>query len=523
MLLKMINRKRKFLWGSAIGLFLAVGLLIMMVLSVATVAEDEIEVYTMGDSTGDWGYPSPYTHYVNGPGVIRMSFLFDTLIWKDAEGRVSALAESWEMESDDVFLFNLQKNVTWHDGEPFNADDVIFSVDYYKEHPYPLVDNRIVDHAEKVDDYTVRIYLSDPYAPFIDQVVGTLPILPEHIWKDVDDPTNFNEDEAMIGTGPYTLADYDRVQGTYQYKAYDDYYLGSPKVKEIRFVKISTPNAAAALMQGDVDAVEVLPEMIDRLGGFEILTLPEQACVYKLTINHQKEPMSDKRFRQALAYAIDKNKLIEIAARGYGLVGSPGFIPPDSDWYNPEMDGLYTHDLAKAEELLEDMGYGGETIELLIKGDATINERIAELIKSDLESAGINVDLKTMDHKTVDYKAKEWNFDLVLSYHGGLMGDPNYLAQLTTNWNHFYSARYLENDELADVLEEQVTEMDEDDRRDLIYRAQVLYAEDLPSLPLYYPSYFVAHNGRVDIYYTWNGITLGIPMALGNKLVFVGV
>src|SRR5690606_380916 len=139
---------------------------------------------------------------------------------------------------------------------------------------YPLVDNGIIDHAETVDDHTVRIYLSKPYAPFLDQVAGTLPILPEHIWKDVDDPTNFLEDEALVGTGPYTLEDYDQVQGTYQYRAYDGYYLGAPRVKEIRYVKISAANAAASLIQGDVEAAEIQPEMIDQLSGFEILEMP---------------------------------------------------------------------------------------------------------------------------------------------------------------------------------------------------------------------------------------------------------
>jgi peptide/nickel transport system substrate-binding protein len=514
---------RKFTMGSAIGLLMAAGLLIMTALSFAAAVEGDVEVYTMGDSAGDWGYPSPYAHYVRGPGIVRMSFIFDTLVWKDDEGRVPELAESWVMEGDDVFLFNLRDGVAWHDGEPFDADDVVFTVDYNKEHPSPLVDNGIIDRAEKVDDHKVRIYLSEPYAPFLDQVAGTLPILPEHIWKDVYDPVGFNEDEALIGTGPYTLADYDKVQGTYQYKAYQDYYLGAPRVKEIRYVKISAANAAASLMQGDVDAAEIQPEMIDQLSGFEILSMPEHASVYKLMINHQKEPMSDKRFRQALAYAIDRDKLVEIVARGYGLAGSPGFIPPDNDWYNPAMEGLYPHDPAKAEELLGDMGYDGETVEILIKGGDARAERIGELIEADLAAVGIDVELRAMDSKTIDSKVQDWDFDLALNSHGGLIGDPNILAFLTTGWDHFNSARYRENDELTEVLEAQVCEMDEDERHELIDRAQVLHAEDVPILPLYYPDAFVAHDGKVYLYYTCNGICLGTPTALGNKLAFVGV
>lgn len=515
--------KRKLSNGSAIGLLLAAGLLIMMALSVATAAKDDLEVYTMGDATGDWGYPSPYAHYVRGPGIVRMTFIFDTLVWKNDTGRVPALAESWVMEGDDVFLFNLREGVTWHDGEPFDADDVIFTIEYNKEHPYPLVDNRIINRAEKVSDRAVRIYLSEPYAPFLDQVAGTLPILPEHIYKDVSDPTNFIGDGALIGTGPYTLADYDQVQGTYQYRAYEGYYLGSPRVKEIRYVKVSAAIAAASLMQGDVNAADIQPGMIDQLSGFELLEMPEHASVYKLTINHQKEPMSDKRFRQALAYAIDRDELVEIVVQGYGLAGSPGFIPPDNDWYNPEMEGLYPHDPARAEELLDDMGYEGETVELIINGGDTRAGRIGELIKEDLEAVGISVDLRAMDSKSIDSKVLSWDFDLTVNSHGGLIGDPNILALLTTSWEHFNSARYQDNDELTDILEAQVREMDEDERGELIDRAQVLHAEEVPTLALFYPDSFVAHDGVVDLYFTWNGITLGTPTALGNKLAFVGV
>jgi peptide/nickel transport system substrate-binding protein len=371
----------------------------------------------------------------------------------------------------------------------------------------------------------VKITLSEPYAPFLDQVGGTLPILPEHIWADVDDPVNYRDQDALVGTGPYTLDvdDYDMVQGTYRYIAYEDYYLGEPKVTELIFRKISAPNAAAELQQGNVDMAPIEPEMIDLLeGDFEILEVPAHWWNYKLMINHQEEPMSDKRFRQALAYAIDRDNLVEIAGRGYGLAGSPGFVPPDNDWYNPEMDSYYPHDPAKAEELLDDMGYDGEQIQLLVRGNDDEAERIGELIEADLEAVGIDVDLRIMDSKTVDSKVKGWDFDLAVSGHGGIIGDPNFLADNTIDMESFNSARYDENSELTDLLEEQVTVLDEDARHDLIDQAQVLYAEDVPAISLYYTESFVAHDGQVDLYYTYNGMALGIPIAL-NKLSFVGV
>ncbi|UEC42529.1 MAG: Extracellular solute-binding protein, family 5 [Methanothrix sp.] len=505
---------------------LAAGLFVLLLAALPAAADDRgsVPVYTVADTTGDWGFPSPYAHYARGPGYTRMSFLFDTLIWKDDAGYVPALAESWELVGDDTYIFSLRDGVTWHDGEPFTADDVVFTVEYIKDHPYMWVDSGIVDDAEAIDDLTVKMTLSAPFAPFLDQVAGTLPILPEHIWAGISDTVNYREQDALVGTGPYTLrvGDYDKVQGTYRYVAYEDYYLGSPRVLELRFVKTSAPNAAAELLQGRVNTAGIEPEMIGQLeSSFEILSVPGHWWNYKLMINHQKEPLSDKRFRQALAYAIDRDKLVDIAARGYGLAGSPGFIPSDNEWYNPEIDGFYPHDPAKARDLLADMGYAGQRIQLLIKGGDTSAERIGELIEADLVAVGINVDLRTMDSKTVDSKVGEWDFDLAVSGHGGVIGDPNFLAGNTLD-DDFNSARYHDNPELVALLEEQVTQTNEGARRDLIDRAQILYAEDVPALTLYYTESFVAHDGQVELYYTYNGMALGVPIAL-NKLSFVGV
>jgi len=322
---------------------------------------------------------------------------------------------------------------------------------------------------------------------------------------------------------PSKLETYSKVQGTYRYKAYDDYYLGKPKVKEIRYIKILAPNAAAQLIQGNIDAAEIQPEMIEQLeDDFEIITIPEHWWNYKLMINHREWPMSDKKFRQALAYAIDRDNLVDIAGRGYGLIGSPGLIPSDHNWYNDDIDNFYQHNPAKAEDLLDDMGYDGEEIELLVKGGRNVEERIGELIAEDLEKAGINAVLRTMDPKTVDTKVNGWDFDLALGGHGGLIGDPNFMARNTLDMGDFNSARYDNNDELTDLLEEQVVETDEDDRIDMVNQAQVLYAQDVPALSLYYPDWFWAYDDRVEIYYTYNGMALGIPIPQ-NKFAFVGV
>jgi peptide/nickel transport system substrate-binding protein len=514
--------KMKSLTASLIAVLFAA-----LMLSSCALAEESIPVYTVADTTGDWGSPTPYGHYARGPGYVRMSYVFDTLVWKDQNGIVPALAESWEMDGD-AYVFNLRKNVTWHDGEKFTAKDVVFTLDYIKDHPYQWVNSKPVKSAEALDDYTVKINLNGSYAPFLDMVAGTLPILPEHIYQGVDDPANMDEEKALVGTGPYRLVDYDKVQGTYLYEANEDYYLGSPKVKQLKFVKVSTEMSAAAIKNGEVDAASIPSETAEdvKSAGFTVIEGTHDG-ITKVMVNHKKEPFSDVKFRQALYYAIDRESLVKNALRGYGVVASPGLFAPDNENYNPDVD-QYAYDLAKAEELMKELGYSkdgqyfskdGKALEIEMLVAAT-TERPGEMIAQQLDSAGFKVNLRSVDSKTLDSLVGEWNFDLALNSHGGMGGDPEILNRIIGEGYSFNSARYTADQKLNDLLSQEVSETDPDKRKELVDEVQVVYAQDLPALPLYYADTYFAHDGKVDLYYTRQGVANGIPISL-NKLSFV--
>ncbi|MDD3315052.1 MAG: ABC transporter substrate-binding protein [Syntrophaceticus sp.] len=494
-----------------------------------------VDVYTVADSTGDWGYPSPYAHYYRGPGYIRMSLIFDTLVWKDDQGYVPAIAESWDyLEGENAYTFQLRKDVTWHDGEKLTPEDVVFTFNYIKEHPYPWFDSGIVEGAEVVDDYTIKVFLNKSYAPFMDIVACTMPILPEHIWKNVQDPEQFQEDKALIGAGPFKLVDYNKAQGSYLYEAYEDYYLGKPKFKQLKFVKVSEEMAASSLKQEQVDASRIPPELGEEMKkeGFDILECPHDWNA-KLLINHQKPPFDDKRFRQALAYAIDREQVVDACLRGYGLAGSPGILPPDNPWHNPDIE-QYVHNTAKAKEILESMGYTKKgsyyqkegkvlELELLIAGGNRASgepgEREGEMIKQQLEAVGIKVNLRSLESKTLDNLVNEWKFDIALSGHGGIGGDPDFLTRIIVGQG-FNSARYTSNETFVDLLNKQQQEMDEEQRNELIAEIQKLYAEEVPALTVYYPKWYWASSEQTDLFYTRLGIATGIPIPL-NKLSFV--
>lgn len=509
--------------------------LVFLVLSAASsvLAADSI-TYTVADPTGDWGYPSPYGMYPRGPGYVRMSLIFDTLVWKDRKGIIPALAESWNYISEEnAYIFNLRKDVSWHDGEKFTAADVVFTFNYIREHPWSWVDSNIVREAQETDEYVVRIYLNRTYAPFLMNVAGTLPIIPKHIWEGTENPAQFRAKEALTGTGPYRLADYNKAQGTYLYKSYEEYYLGKPAVDRIKFIKMNVEIAPTALKRGEVNASSVPPDILDDLEdkGLEIAEEPPTWAA-KLIINHKKEPLSSKEFRSALAYAIDKGKIVQIVKRGYAIPGSMGLIPPSNRaWHNPNVR-KYEYDVARAKSIIDDMGYtmdkdgyyhkNGNRLEFELLAGSVFREefsRIGELIKSDLEKVGIKINLRGLESKAADARIKNWNFDLAVGGHGGLGGDPVALNRDIIG-EGFNSARYFQNEELISLLKRQLQQMDIDERKQTVYRIQDIYAQELPAITLYHPRWYWAHDGTVDIYYTDGGLALGIPIPL-NKLSFL--
>jgi peptide/nickel transport system substrate-binding protein len=491
-----------------------------------------VDLIKIADDTGDWGYPSPYGMYSRGPGYIRMSMIFDTLVWKEREGRIiPMLAENYSYnENSNMFTFNLREDVSWHDGESFDAADVVFTFDYIKKHPWVWVDSGVVKSAEAVDDYTVNIKLASKYAPFLENVAGTLPVLPQHIWDNIGDPLNYAGSDAVTGTGPFRLRDYNSAEGSYLYEANTDYYLGNVNVESIAFVKVSDETVKAMLENGEIDAGPIPCDVVSDIGSDFAVEEEPPIWAAKLIINHNtNEILKQKAFRQALAYAIDTESIVKISRRGFADAGSAGLIPPaNSNWYNEDTP-QYGYDISKARELIEGLGWirgddgyyykDGRLLELELAVSPGDFERDGQVVRENLEDAGIKTELVSYESKTLDSMIGNWEFDLAISGHGGLGGDPESLNRVITG-DDFNSARYFGNERLVELLESQVMEMDRDTRKEMVYEIQEIYAAELPTITLYYPKWYWAHNTRAGIFYTEGGVAIGIPVPV-NKIAFI--
>ena len=528
--------------GTRIGqLLLGIGLVLVLTagLAASPVAEPVPEV-RIGDGRGDWGHPNPFLHYPRGPGYIRMSWVFDTLIWKDEHGFGPALARSWTYDPEMLaFVFELEPEARWHDGKPLTADDVAFTIELFQEHPYDWIDIDDVSHAEVLGSHKVVIHLRQPYAPFLADIAGTMPIMPAHIWRGIEDPNRFTDPEAFIGSGPYRLVDFNPVQGSYLYEAFADYFLGEPRAKRLIYLRVGQP--MAALRNGEVDLATVRPEMVEPLQrqGFEIIQ-DERGWNKKLMINHRKAPFDDRRFRLALAHAIDRQEIIDKAQRGQGRPASLGLLSPDHELYSPDTPN-HPYAPEHALELLQDLGYARGSdgflqkdgkplrIELLVSnitaGGQTAADRDGEVIKAQLERIGIRTDLVNLEQGSTDARVRDWNFDLAVSGHGGISGDARILNEMISSAHgagSVNSARFDTHDELNALLEQQLRAMDPEERRAIVARIQHLHAEELPAIPLYYPDSFAAFDPAKGVrwFFTPGGIAKGIPIPQNKVSLF---
>ncbi len=466
----------------------------------------------------DWGYPSPATFYPRGPGYIRMSFLFDTLTWKDENGIIPWLADDWEVSEDGTqWTFTLHPGVRWHDGQPLTAGDVAFTFEYMKEHVdafkwFAIVEK--VERAETVDDHTVVLHLKEPIAGFLVDVAGTVPIIPQHIWEGVADPAKFTGQEAVVGSGPFRLVEYVKEEGRYIYEANPDYFKGAPLVDRLVFIEVQ--DEAMALKTGTVDAGFFWGKEIDAVRELEAdpdLAVIEGPSFWVLQVvfNTEKPPFDNVEFRRAIAHAIDRSQIVEQVTHNGAVVANLGVLSPETDWYNPDLP-TYEYDPSLSREILDDLGVNDLRITLLTTGQFA---REAELIKADLEQVGIEVEIQSADWGTIDGLLKEGQFDLVLSGHGGI-ANPSILQSPT------WPATVYRNEEYDRLFEEQSRTIDEEERRALVWQLQQVIADELPVLTLYHPKIWCVYNpAKLDTwFYTPGGIAVGIPTEQ-NKLVFL--
>jgi len=465
----------------------------------------------------DWGYPSPFARDPRGPGYVRMSLLFDTLTWKDESGVVPWLAESWEMSEDGkTWTFDLRRDVRWHDGQPFTAEDVAFTFAYIREHASEISwsgEIAKVERAEAIDEHTARLTLSDPIAGPHSNLFGSVPIIPKHLWEGIEDPVKYLAPEALVGTGPFTLDTYSKEEGLYIYQKNTAFWGGAVAVDTLVFPKVQ--DTAVALQAGKTDMASfsgneiTVVKQIEPDPGYAVLPGPS-FWVLQVILNTKRAPFDELALRQAVAHAVDRQRIVDQVTQGGAVVANLGIVSPSTEWANPNLPG-YAHDPDKAKQILQEAGLENQAVTIIQSGW----DREAELIQADLEAVGLQVTVKSADRATVDGLLKEGRFDMAISGHGGI-ANPSTLR--TPAW----PATTYENATYDALFAAQSVEMDKPARRAQVWELQAILAKELPVLALYHPLMWVVYEADAGItpFYTAEGIAGGIPIEL-NKLIFL--
>lgn len=468
--------------------------------------------------------------------------VYDSMFDLQLDGTYTpGLAESWAVSDDgEVWTFELRQGVKFHDGEPLTAGDVAFTYNFYQRHedfPYMPVYTTYFESVEAPDDQTVVISLTEPIPNMESQLVFMY-VLPEHIWSQYDDPTAATEFENtdMIGSGPFRMVEY--KQGEFAHlAAVKDHFLTPPKIDEVVFQTFDNQDALVqALITGQVDMITEMPntavpslrnaENVRLVSGSPLApevtdvipnqTTPEN-CPPEDGVCSGHPALRDRNVRLALAYATDKQKIIDVVLLG---LGTPGLtLIPDGlgVWYNDTIKD-YPFDIDEANGILDEAGYAdtdGDGVREMPDGtnplnfrlywpnDSATSPRIAELLAESWGQIGVKLQPQALDPDALtSVCCPTFDYDVII-WGWGSDPDPGFLlsVHLTDEIPTGNSETGYANPEYDALYAQQATELDPVKRREIIWKMQETLHQDVVYIIPYYAQAVQAY--RTDRFTGW--------------------
>jgi peptide/nickel transport system substrate-binding protein len=418
-----------------------------------------------------------------------MASLYDKLVDIDENGEiVPMLAKSYEVSDDDlVYTFHLRDGIKFHDGTEFNAEAVKYNLERYQEEDsVRSTEVEPIESVEAVDEYTVRVTLSEPFAPFLAILTDRAGIMASP--KAIEE-NNGRISKDPIGTGPFKFVE--RVRGDHiTVEKNPDYWReGLPKIDKIEYRGIEDENVQYQNLQsGELDIIDQIPVVefkeLQESGDYDVSIEPGLGF-QGIYLNVTQPPFDNKQLRQAVYRLVDRDAIVKAVLRDVG--GEAGNSPfSEQSWaYSEQSDSYPERSVEEAKTLLEEAGKPDGFSFSLKTDPSPINQQIGQVIQSNLKPAGIDVKLEQEEFGTLLDDSTNGNFQaLFLGWSGRIDPDLNIYDFTVTNGD-FNSSGYS-NPEADKLLNEARTTSDRDRRKELYGQVMQILHEDVPYVYLYH-------------------------------------
>jgi peptide/nickel transport system substrate-binding protein len=526
-------------------------------------APGEMEVPTemqMGGTLNIWqpnGWPEQsWPHRSNWESSWAISPMRERLFWAHSDGSLEPwLATDWEVSDDGlVYTVTLRDDVTWHDGEPFTAEDVKYSLELrLSPELRPLNEARygqtVVDllayhegEAEEItgvtviDEHTIQFELAEPDAAFprlfLADSNGVPELVPMHIIETLDREEVMNGTADYwytnpVGTGPYKFVRYETDQFI-EYERNEDYW-GDPVGPEQLFLKIASPEVAVVLLQqGEVDFLNPLQlteaERLQEDPNVEVLVADNNAQWYGLEMNYYTMDgfWRDPRAKQAFLYSIDRQAYVDSILQGFGVVRHSFF---DGTPYECPTKVEYNYDPERADELWTELGYpqdarGDVVIDLMSWLGIKARLDYLPIAQEFLRQLGFTVNVDLIDNSLINEyrqgegpRGKDWDFHVLLFGPGTDPGTvaPFLLPDSQANWGvrswpfppnpdtGLKDDPYVyDNPRVNELLGLAAAETDPEQRKEYFQEIDCIWNEELPALMTASPSFVAAKSARLQ-------------------------
>jgi len=471
---------------------------------------------------------------IDGAQTITGGKILQALIRYDEENRLEGeLAESWSVSADGKsYTFNLRHGVSWHDGKPFTAADVIFCFDQILRETHARTRSAIdrIAGFDAPDDHTVVMTLDAPFLPFLTSINSVNgPILPRHLYEGTDfrnNPTN----NAPVGTGPFVFREWRRSEFVHLVRNETYWGAGEPHVDELYFHFIpDSAQRAIAVETGRIDIatrITITANDQKRLVEAGLAKLADRrsfdglGAVSQLIPNLRVKPFDDVRVRRAMTHALDRQLIIDVAFLGQGRV-QDGPIAASTLYFDDSVLTKYPYDPDRARALLAEAGVapGALSFELMVASAGSDRARMMEMIAQQYREVGLEARIQFVDVPTIQKRGGEWDFEVIFNTVGQFQHPTIGLARqyLTSRINHTWGSNNQgytnpEVDALWAKADAALTDAEAQGHYSAIQR---LISADAPCIMLMEvqdnlvtrPNIDHLYQGPLSAYYSWAEVT----------------